>query len=269
MADRKVAWIVGASSGIGAELARQLPAEGFEVAISARRADRLATLAEAHSALHPYPLDISDAAATTAVCDRLVADLGRLDLAVFSVAEWHQNRIADYDPARYAAVTRADYLGAVNMVAPAAEHMKRAGGGQIALIASIAGYFGMPSGGPYGPAKAALIQLAQMMHTELARYGIDVRLVSPGFVETELTDRNRYPMPMIMPVEKAGRRILGGLLRSKRFEIAFPRRAVMAVKFARLLPYPLLFFIMRRVLGIVREREPAPDKDAQAGRRSR
>ncbi len=269
MADRKVAWIVGASSGIGAELARQLTVEGFEVAISARRAERLRAMAEAMPSLHPYPLDVGDAAAAEAVCARVIEELGRLDLVVFSAAEWHRNRIADYDPARYAAVTRVDYLGAVNMIAPAAEHMKRAGGGQIAVVSSIAGYFGMPSGGPYGPAKAALIQLTQMMHTELRAFGIDVRLVSPGFVETELTARNRYPMPMMMPVDKAGKRILDGLLRSKRFEIGFPLRAVAGVKLARMAPYPLLFFAMRRVLKVVRGRSERSADDAQAGRRSR
>jgi NAD(P)-dependent dehydrogenase (short-subunit alcohol dehydrogenase family) len=269
MADRKVAWIVGASSGIGAELARQIAAEGYIVAISARRAERLRAMARTHPALHPYPLDIGDAEAAAAACARILADLGRLDLAIFSAAEWHENRIADYDPARYAAVTRVDYLGAVNMMSPAAEHMKHAGGGQIAVVSSIAGYFGMPSGGPYGPAKAALIQLTQMMHTELAPFGIDVRLVSPGFVETELTARNRYPMPMMMPVEAAGRRIVDGLLRSKRFEIAFPLRAVLGVKLVRLLPYPLMFLAMRRVLAVVRGRPEEPADEAQAGRRSR
>lgn len=246
--NRKVAWIVGASSGIGAELARRLADAGFAVAISARREERLKALAEDYPGLHPYPLDAGDAAATARTCKKIVADLGRLDLAVFAAADWHPNQIADYDAERYRSVTRVNYLGAVNMIDPAVEHMKQAGGGEIALIASVAGYFGIPGGGAYGPAKAALIQLAQMMRTELKPFGIAVRLINPGFVDTELTQRNDFPMPFMIGVEDAGRRIVDGLLRSSRFEIAFPLRFVIVMKLGRMLPYPVFFWIMKRIL---------------------
>ncbi|MEX0627545.1 MAG: SDR family NAD(P)-dependent oxidoreductase [Cucumibacter sp.] len=251
MSKGQVAWVVGASSGIGAAVARRLAAEGFSVAISARRAERLAAMAAEIPGLHPFPLDAGDREAAAETCRRIISELGGLDLAVFSAAEWHQNTIADYDAARYAAVTRVDYLGAVNMIDPAVTHMKQVGGGQIAIVSSIAGYYGFPSGGPYGPSKAALIQLAQMMRTELAPLRIDVRLVSPGFVDTELTQRNAYPMPFTLPAEEAGRRIVDGLLRSKRFEIAFPWPMVLAAKIGRMLPYPLFFLAMKRMLKTV------------------
>jgi NAD(P)-dependent dehydrogenase (short-subunit alcohol dehydrogenase family) len=250
----KTAWIVGASSGIGAALAKRLAALGWQVAISARRVERLEALAKENVALVPFPLDSGDRDAAARVAADIVAKFGHIDLAVYSAAEWHKNTIGDYEAARYAAVTRVDFLGAVNVIDPVVRHMRETTGGQIAIVASLAGYYGFPSGGPYGAAKAALIQLAQTMRGELWRDGIDVRLVSPGFVATELTAHNRYDMPFLMSADEAARRIEQGLMRSRRFEIAFPWQMVWAAKAGRLLPYPIFFRAMREMLKRVERR---------------
>jgi NAD(P)-dependent dehydrogenase (short-subunit alcohol dehydrogenase family) len=250
----KTAWIVGASSGIGAALAKRLAAKGWRVAISARRVERLDALAQGNPALVPFPLDSGERESAAQVCGEIVEKFGRIDLAVYSAAEWHKNTIGDYDAARYAAVMRVDYLGAVNVVDPVVRHMREKGGGQIAIVASLAGYYGFPSGGPYGAAKAALIQLAETMRSELMRDRIDVRLISPGFVATELTAHNAYPMPFIMSADDAARRIEVGLLRSRHFEIAFPWQTALAAKLGRFLPYPLFFRAMRRMLSRVERR---------------
>ncbi|MCD7060849.1 SDR family NAD(P)-dependent oxidoreductase [Pelagibacterium xiamenense] len=243
----KTAWILGGGTGIGAALAKELVERGWTVAVSGRRPGPLQALAQSHG-VRPYPLDVTDADATAGVARKVAADLGRIDLMVFSVATKAVTKTAVYDHETFQKVIDTNLLGAMRVIDPVVAQMRAQGGGEIALVASVAGYFGLPRSAAYSAGKAALIALAQTMKTELARDNISVRLVSPGFVRTEFTAKNNFPMPFLLEPEDAGRRIADGLLRSRRFEIAFPLRFVLMLKLVRMLPYPLFFAIMRRLL---------------------
>ena len=119
------------------------------------------------------------------------------------------------------------------------------GRGRIAVVASVAGYRGLPTSAYYGATKAALINLAESLRFDLARAGVTMQLIDPGFVKTPLTDRNEFPMPFLISAELAADRIASGL-RSRRFEIAFPRRFVWMLKLLRCLPYALYFPLVGR-----------------------
>jgi short-subunit dehydrogenase len=110
--------------------------------------------------------------------------------------------------------------------------------GHIAIMASVAGYRGLPKAIAYGPSKAAAISLAEVLRLELEQHGITVSVLNPGFVETPMTAPNTFPMPFMIGVEEAADRILRGLEKGK-FEIAFPWQTVLALKIMRLLPYRL------------------------------
>jgi NAD(P)-dependent dehydrogenase (short-subunit alcohol dehydrogenase family) len=247
-----VAWIVGGGSGIGAELTRLLAARGWTVAISGRRADRLEAVAAGQPLVRPYPLDVTDEAQIADVLGRVAAELGSIDLFVFGAAAWQPMPAANYDFAKFRTVVDTNFLGFVRMAQPLVEQMQRQGSGQIAVIASVAGYFGLPRAAAYNSTKSALVTLLQTMRTELKPRGIGVRLIAPGFFKSELTAKNDFPMPFLMETSEAARRTLDGLLGSDRFEIAFPRRLVWPMKLMRMLPYPLFFAItdaMMRRLG--------------------
>jgi short-subunit dehydrogenase len=124
--------------------------------------------------------------------------------------------------------------------------MRERGHGQVVVVASVAGYRGLPQAAAYGPTKAALINLAETLRLELRGTGVDLRLVNPGFVATRLTAKNSFAMPAILTPEDAARRILTGLARSG-FEIAFPRAFVTWMKLLRLLPYRLYFPLVARM----------------------
>jgi short-subunit dehydrogenase len=115
----------------------------------------------------------------------------------------------------------------------------------VAWIASVAGYRGLPKAAAYGPTKAALINLAESLKPELEADGVQVSVINPGFVRTPLTAQNDFPMPFLMEADEAARRSIAGLA-AGRFEIAYPRRFVALLKFARLLPYRLYFALIRR-----------------------
>lgn len=243
-----IAWIIGGGSGIGAAVAKRLAEAGWHVAISGRRAEKLAAVATGNVHIHPYPLDVTDQAAIIEVIDRIAKDHGRIDMAIFGAAAWQRMEIADYGYEPFAKIVDTNLMGVVRIANPLIAQLEKQGGGQFAVIASVAGYFGLPHAAAYGATKAALINLCETMRTELAPKHIIVRMIAPGFVKSELTARNSFPMPFLMETDDAARLIVEGLTRSTRFEIAFPRRMVWLMKTVRFLPYPLFFALVRHML---------------------
>jgi short-subunit dehydrogenase len=120
-------------------------------------------------------------------------------------------------------------------------------GGRVAIVASVAGYRGLPTSAAYGMTKAGLINMAEALKPELDGYDVRLQLVNPGFVRTPLTDKNPFPMPFLMEVEDAAEAFYRGL-RSDRFEIVFPRRFAYLLKVLRCLPAPLAFAVTRRLV---------------------
>lgn len=243
-----VAWIIGGGSGIGAAVARLLADRGWTVAISGRRVDKLDAVAAGNPRLRPYPLDVTDTAAVSETTGRIARDLGGIDLCIFGAAAWQPMEAGNYDFDAFAKVVDTNYLGAVRVAAAVTTHMKQQGRGHFAIIASVAGYFGLPRSAAYSSTKAGLINLLETMRTELAPAGVVVRMIAPGFVKSELTDKNDFAMPFLMETDDAARRIVDGLTGSDRFEIAFPRRMVWLMKTVRFLPYPIFFALMARLL---------------------
>ncbi|ESR25734.1 SDR family NAD(P)-dependent oxidoreductase [Lutibaculum baratangense] len=245
----RTAWITGASSGIGREMARQLATGGTAVAASARGAESLQALsAETAGKAKAYPLDVADAEAVAARVREIEAEMGEIDLAVLCAGVWKPFRMSEWEVQNFRQGIDVNYMGVVNALAVLVPMMKGRGRGHIAIVASIAGYVGLIKAETYGPTKAALINLAEALRTELHGTGVTVSVVNPGFVDTPMTKDNTFPMPFLLPVETAARRALDGL-RTKRFEIVFPRRLAYTLKLMRILPYPLFFWIMQRTVA--------------------
>lgn len=244
-----VAWIIGGGSGIGAAMAKKLAARGWTVAVSGRRAEALAETARHDpSRIVAYPLDVTDAVAVQRVARQVGQDHRQIDLFIYGAAAWQPMDVGDYDPAKFVQIVDTNLMGLVRMANPVVAEMAARGGGQFAIIASVAGYFGLPRAAAYNATKAALISLAQSMRTELKPKGIAVRLVCPGFFKSPLTAKNDFPMPFLLETDEAAERTLEGLLTSSRFEVAFPRRMAWILKLLRSLPYPLAFSVTDRMM---------------------
>ena len=242
------AWIIGGGSGIGAAVAKLLATRGWTVAISGRRLDKLQEVAKASSSLRPYPLDVTDREAIAATLQSIVHDLGKVDLFIFGAAAWQPMDVGDYAFEKFEKVVDTNYLGLLRIADPLLKQMERQGGGHFAAIASVAGYFGLPRSAAYSSTKAGIINLLETMRAELAPRNIKVRLIAPGFVKSDLTDKNDFPMPFLMETDDAAKRIVDGLTQSERFEIAFPKRMVWLMKTVRWLPYPVFFWLTGKML---------------------
>ncbi|MEM7426049.1 MAG: SDR family NAD(P)-dependent oxidoreductase [Pseudomonadota bacterium] len=243
----KHAWVTGASTGIGAELVKRLAARGVAVSASARSADKLEDLAQASAQISARTVDVTDAAAMTSTAADAESEHGPIDLAILNAGIWLQSAGRPYDGTAAKTSMDINYLGVTNALAAVLPGMVERRRGHIVIVASVAGYRGMPNAAHYAPTKAALISLAECLHAELARKGIKVQVVNPGFVKTPMTDVNKFPMPFLMSVDGAADRIMDGLV-SSRFEITFPWKLVVLLKLLRILPYRLYFAFASRLL---------------------
>jgi NAD(P)-dependent dehydrogenase (short-subunit alcohol dehydrogenase family) len=231
--DGKVAWVVGGSSGIGAALARELVCRGAAVAVSARRKQQLEDVAGENMLV--LPADVTDVASVAAAAARIRQELGPIDLAVLSAGYWKQMDPADWDTDVFDQHLRVNLTGMSNAIAAVLPAMLERRSGTIAGIASVAGYRGLAGSEAYGATKAAQINLLESLRVHIARTGVHVTTICPGFVRTELTAGNPFPMPFIIEPGQAARSICDGL-EHERTEIVFPRPMALLMKTARLVP---------------------------------
>lgn len=242
----KNVWIIGASSGIGRALAGTLAALGARLALSARRSEELdnlvITLGDNHRS---FTLDVSDAAAFTATADAIKNHFDKIDYVIMLAGIYTPTSLAKIDINDARKIVDVNLMGSINCLHVVLPWLRAQGRGQIALCASVAGYRGLPNAQPYAATKAAIINLAETAYIEETRNGIDVRLISPGFVRTPMTDKNNFYMPMMISPEAAAQAIAEGLLSSS-FEIHFPKRFTLLMKLLQLLPNTLYLRLARR-----------------------
>lgn len=241
MSEHRRIWIIGASEGIGRELARAYSKEGAALILSARRAEALQDVARQIGGAEVVALDVADRASVEAAA-QTIAGIGKLDLIVHLAALYDPGRISDLDPDRAAQIIAVNLTGSFHIAQIGPPLLRK--GGQLALCGSVAGYVGLPQGQVYSATKAGVINLAESLRAE--RPDLDIRLICPGFVETRLTEKNDFDMPALMRPDKAAEAIRKGL-QGRHFEIHFPHRLTRSLKLLRALPYALSMRMTRRL----------------------
>ena len=236
-------WIIGASSGIGEALAQELASQGAHLILSARSQDKLAAINENLGGNHTViPLDVSDHKSVA----QAAQSLKKLDSVIFMAAIYAPHSEETKDIEFIHSMITVNLGGAFNTVNAVLPIFKEQGHGQIALCGSVAGYRGLPYGQPYCATKAALINYRESLKIELEQTGIDVKIINPGFVRTPLTDKNDFPMPMIIEAQEAAK-IMAKELCSQKFEIHFPKRITFIMKIINVLPSWLYFSLSRLI----------------------
>lgn len=242
-------WVIGASHGIGAALARQLASEGHILAISGRDEAALkSVLATFPQGNHLFlPLDVTDDAVFPKAIEQMQAHWPRIDRVIYNAGISPNVNDGRLDPATMRKVLAVNLIGAFACVSAMQETWKRQGGGHLVLVASVAGYRGLPRALSYCASKAALIALAESLKFELEPLGVKVQLVNPGFVKTRMTEKNTFPMPMMISPEVAAEAFAHGM-EGNSFEINFPKRFTTLMKIVRILPNWVYFAGVRFAL---------------------
>jgi len=242
-----VAIITGASSGIGAALARELVRRGWKVGLIARRENLLEDLTrELGDATAAAVADVTDAAAVKAAVTALEDRLGPCDLLVANAG------IAPYapswrmDPGVVTGAMRTNFDGVVHAVAAVLPGMLERGHGHLAATSSFAGYRGIPTMAAYSPTKAAVTTFMESLRVDLGNRGIAVTTIHPGYVETAITKGNRFPMPFLLSAPDTARTIANGLERRKAV-INLPWPMTLLMRFALVVPTGIYDPVVRRM----------------------
>ncbi len=237
--DAATAIVTGASSGIGAELARQLGATGVRVGLTARREAELEALAgqirDAGGSAVVAPGDAADPASTRAAFDRLKAELGPVDLLIANAGVGLGESPTHFSAEgldRMIRVNLNSVVYAIEAVMPSMLERKR---GHIVGISSLSAYRGLPGSAGYSASKAGLTALLEGLRPQLRPHGIAVTAVHPGFVRTPMIAGDSNPQPFAMDADRAARIILRGIARRKR-RVDFPLPMVALLRAVQMLP---------------------------------
>ena len=211
-------WLVGASEGLGAALAREMSAAGAELILSARSKSRLEALAaELPGKSQVAELDVANAdqVKTTA------AELGNLDGVVFLAGAYWPMPATAWDAEKALTIVDVNFIGCLRLMGAVVPDMVARGSGHIVITGSLSGFRGLPGAIGYAASKAGVMSLAESMYADLRNSDILVQLVNPGFIRTRLTDKNDFAMPFIMEPDKAAKRMMRHM-ESDRFSCSFP-----------------------------------------------
>jgi short-subunit dehydrogenase len=193
-------------------------------------------------------LDISDHTAVHQAAQHVLAEQG-LDVVIYCAGHYKPVRATDYDLNEMLRHQTVNYVGALHMLDAVLPTLLAQGVGHLSLVASVAGYRGLPQSLAYGPTKAALIHLAEALYLDVSAQGLGVSVVNPGFVETPLTAQNTFHMPALIGPEEAAQEMLRGWAKGD-FEIHYPKRFTRWLKLMRVLPYRWYFALVRRATGL-------------------
>ena len=211
-------WLVGASEGLGLALARMISGAGAEVILSARNEARLAeAVAAMPGRAVAVPCDVADAASVKTAA----AAAGHIDGVVFLAGVYWPMRAQDWDAARAEAMADVNFTGLMRVIGAALPQMVARNAGHVVITGSLSGFRGLPGAIGYAASKAGTMVLAESLYADLRRTGVTVQVANPGFIKTRLTEKNDFPMPLIMEPEAAAQEMFE-LMCSDHFKKSFP-----------------------------------------------
>jgi len=242
----KNVWITGASSGIGKALAIKFSTEGWHVAASARRENLLQYLNKTNSNIHSFPLDVIDEPRTKKVFQDILVKFKTIDICVFCAGIHDPDAEKKLSTEKIREIMETNFFGTLNCIMAVNSYFRERKSGHISLVSSVAAYRGLPAASGYCASKSALTSLAESLYFDFKRYGVRISVISPGFIKTPMTDKNKFPMPMIKSPEYAAEKIFIGLTKKNIFEIHFPITFTIMMKMLKIMPNWLYFLIVER-----------------------
>jgi NADP-dependent 3-hydroxy acid dehydrogenase YdfG len=237
----KTYWLIGASEGLGRALARALHAEGAQLVLSARNAERLQALADDLPGSRAIAIDVTDAGSVAGAW----GDVGEVDGVIYCAGAYDPVSARDWQPDAVLKMVDVNFVGALRVLGHVVPALLVQNAGHIVLIGSLSGHTGLPGAIGYSSSKAALMHLAENMHLDLHETGVRVQSINPGFIRTRLTDKNTYKMPMIQAPEDAAQRVIRAM-RSHKHSVSFPAPFSWLFRVLRVLPIGVTRWLLVR-----------------------
>ncbi len=211
-------WLVGASEGLGREVAFCLSRAGAEVIVSARSEDRLKDLvADLPGKASYVTVDVADRAAVEAAAKQI----GDIDGVVYLAGVYWPMKAQEWDNEKADMMGEVNFLGASRVVGSVIKDMVAKNAGHIVLVGSLSGFRGLSGAIGYCSSKAGLMSLAESMQADLRTSPINVQLINPGFIKTRLTEKNDFNMPFIMTAQDAAKEVFEHM-NTENFKKSFP-----------------------------------------------
>lgn len=226
-------WLIGASEGLGAALARKLSSAGVEVILSARSEDRLKELAAELPGVASYvTVDVSDRASVEAAAEKV----GQIDGMVYLAGVYWPMKTQEWNAEQAEAMADVNFTGAMRAVGAVVPAMVAKDSGHIVITGSLSGFRGLPGAIGYSASKAGTMALAESLHADLWKTGVRVQVANPGFIRTRLTDKNDFKMPFLMEPEDAAQEIFELMNDEGTFKRSFPRAFSLLFRASQFMP---------------------------------
>jgi len=250
--NEKKIWITGASSGIGKALAIKFANHGWRVAASARREKLLNDLRKINPNIFPFPLDVKDEKLIQNVFKNIVEKFKSLDICVFCTGIHDPESEKKLSSEKIREIMETNFFGTLNSVMAVSTYFRERKNGHISIVSSVAGYRGLPAAAGYCASKSALISLAESLYFDFKRHNVRVSVVNPGFIKTPMTDKNKFPMPMIKSAEFAAEKMFIGLTKKNVFEIHFPIVFTIIMKLLKIMPNWLYLLLIKKGMRTIK-----------------
>ncbi len=248
----KTVWITGGSSGIGYATAKEFLGNGWQVIISSSNEKKLQSAKERliennkNNLLYSITCDISSKENVNDTIKYIENNIGKIDIALLNASAYSPNKDQVFDISNYELLIDVNIKGTLYCINTLKDFMKNRNN-TIAIISSPLGYRGWPTAGAYGISKAAQLSLSETLYFDFKKLKINIRVICPGFIDTEATRKNSFKMPFLKSSEYAGKKIYDRLTKGREFEIIFPYLIVYFFKFTRILPYKIYFYIWNKI----------------------
>ena len=230
-------WLVGASEGLGREMALQLSDMGVDLVISARTKERLDDLAvELKSAVDVVPIDVKDAHNVA----EAAKDLGQIDGVIYAAGVYSPMNAQSWNADDVEAMCDINFLGCTRVLGHVVSNFIKRDQGHIVIIGSLSGFRGLPKSIGYSASKSAVMHLAECLYADLRSTGVKVQLLNPGFIKTRLTEKNDFSMPFLMSATEAAKHAINAMQKDG-FQYNFPRMFSWFFRGANFLPASLYY----------------------------
>lgn len=246
-----IVWITGASRGIGRATAIKMAKLGYKVAVTARSFDALYELDRDYENITAFPGDITDREDMKLLIEQ-IEEIAPISLAFLNAGGNLKNNRSWFGDG-FRETININFTGTINCLEFVVPLMVKRKKGQIAVMSSVSGYGGLPMfGEAYITSKAALIALCECIKPQLDRRNINIQIICPSFVQTDLISDKVFNTPLMISADNAADKIIKGF-KTGGFEIGFPKFVIFGFKMAQLLPYPLYFLVAKLFMKWIRK----------------